>query len=707
MKNKIGNLLIEICTEELPIDNLNSIAKDFVKYISKFLLLNNFNYLKINYYFSLRRISLLIYNISYYQNLKFNKIKIYGPKIKLNKYYNNLYKNNVLLWCKHKNINLNIIKYKDINNIRIFYYNKIIKQKSINFFIKKFLFIILCKLQKNNNFMRWGKNNFSFIRPINNIIIMFNKKVIKVKIFNIYSNNISKGHKFINNNNDIYLYNSIDYVKLLKKYGNVIVDFYERKFIINKKINKILFKNNLSIKYNKLFFYKLINLSEYPVVKLSKFNNKFLCLPYKVIYLILKNQNCLFTLDKNKSLTNKYIVILDNKLDSYKEILLSYNNVIESKLNDAVYLLINDRKKPLISFLINLKNIIFYENLGNYLNKVTRLLYLIKYINKKLNLNLNINKFYHSIILCKCDLSTSLYKEFNELKGFIGMYYSLLDKEDSFISLIIKEHYYPKNFIDKVPSNIYSYILSLCDKLDTLVGISTLKNFYYINKSNDPYELRRLSLCIIKIILFKKININLFKLIKYIYNLYINLNILSKNIKNYIFITNFILKRCIIYFLKLGYKKLLINCFINIKLFNILEIKNRMDFILFYNKNMNDEFKYILLINKRLKNIIRNNDLFVNNISLLNLEYKQDIFFYISYKFFFNQVNKFITIKNYYFLFKTYYDFSIKINNFLNNNKVHNNNNLLKNYRLLILKNIYLLFLKFMDFSYLYNISKI
>ncbi len=704
MKKILGNLLIELCTEELPINKLKNIGKDFSKYISEFLLLNNFNYLNIDYFISLRRISCLIYNLNYYQNLKFNKIKIYGPKINLlDKDYKILYKENIISWCKYKNINLNILKYKDKNNMRIFFYNKKIKEKSISYFIKKFLFIILNKLKKNNNFMRWSKYNFKFIRPVNNLVVMFNKKVIKTKIFNIKSTNFSKAHKFINNYNNIYLNNSINYLKLLRKKGNVIVDFYERKTLLNKYINKIAIKNKLIIKYNKYFFYKLINLSEFPIVKLFKFNNKFLCLPYQVICLILKNQNCLYTLDLNKNISNKYLIILDNKLNSYKRTLLNYNNIIESKLNDAVYLLINDRKKPLISFLINLKKIVFYDNFGNLLNKVTRLLYLIKYINKNLNLNLNI--LYRSVILCKCDLSTSLYKEFNELKGFIGMYYSLLDKENIIVSKIIKQHYYPKNFNDNLPNNIYSCILSLCDKFDTLVGISILNDCYYINKSNDPYELRRLSLCIIKIILLKNINLNLFNFVNYIINLYIKINNNNNNnIKNTILIVNFILKRFLIYLIKLGYKKSFIISFINIKLFNILEIKNRIDFILFYKKYMNNEFKYILLINKRIKNIIRS-DKFYNRINLINLEYKQDIFLYISYKIFLNQVNKFIYIKDYNILFRIYYDFSIKINNYLDNNRIYNNRNItLQNHRLLIIKKIFLLFLKFMDFSCIYNI---
>ncbi len=705
MKNKIGNLLIEIYTEELPINNLNNVAKDFIKYISKFLLLNNFNYLKIISYFSLRRISCIIYNLNYYQNLNFNKIKIYGPKIKLNENYSYLYKKNILSWCKYKNINLNILKYKDINNIRIFYYYKKINKKNIKYFIKKFLLIILCKLRKNNNFIRWGKDNYYFIRPIKNIVIMFDNKVIKTKIFNIKSNNIIKGHKFIKNIS-INLKNSIDYLNILKKKGNVIVDFYKRKYIIKRYINKILIKNNLNIKYNKKFFYKLINLSEYPVIKLSKFDKKFLCLPYKVICIILNDQNCLFTLNFDNKLSNKYILILDTKLNSYKNVLLSYNNIIESKLNDAIFLFINDRKKHLINYLSNLKKIVFYENLGNFLNKITRLLYLIKYLYNNLNLNLNIDIFYRSIILCKCDLSTLLYKRFNKLKGYIGMYYSNLDKEDKNISNIIKEHYYPKNFNDDVPDNKYSYIISLCDKLDTLIGISSLKNFYYIKRSNDPYELRRLSLCIIKIILFKNISLNLFKLVRYIFKLFKYSNILNKKIKDFRLIINFILKRCIIYFIKLGYNKLLINSFINIKLFNILEIKNRIDFILFYNKNMNYEFKYILLINKRLKNIININNLSFKDVKLINLEYKQDIDLFNSYKIFLLQVNKFIYNKNYINLFKIYYDFSIKIDYFLNKNKIYINNILFKNNRLIILNNIFLLFLKFMDFSYIYNLFK-
>ncbi len=703
MKNYKGNLLIEIGTEELPINGLKYIGKDFIKYISEFLNKYYFYYSKIDYFVSLRRISCLIYNLNYYQKLNCNYIKIYSPYILVDLFnYNILYKK-ILLWCKKNNFKKSRLKYDDIKNKRFFYIKKKIKKINISIFIKKFFIKILYKLQINHSFMKWGNDNLFFIRPVNNLCIVFNDKIIKIKLFNIKSNNIINGHKFILNNKNIIVNNSINYVNLLYNFGKVIIEYKKRREILLKKIKKVLLKKILFINFKRKIFNKIIYMTEWPVVLISKFDSKFLCLPNKLINLIIEKQYCLCTFNNNNKLTNNFIIIIDIKLKCYKNILLGYSRIINSKLNDSCFLFLNDRKKFLINYLPKLKKIIFHKTVGNFLIKIKRLLFLTNKISSKLNLNINLNILNDSVLLCKCDLATSLYKEFNKLKGFIGMYYLILDnKFNNNIPLIIKEHYYPRFINDKISKNIYSNIISLSDKLDTLIGISLIKDFYYLNKSNDPYGLRRLSLSIIRIILTNKFNLNLLNIIKYSLLLF-ELNNFY-NIKNINLINNFIFKRCIVYFIKLGYKKILINSFIKIKLFDILDIKNRMDFIInFKYKNIND-FKYIVYVNKRLKNIFNFNVINYKFIEINNFFLKDDLLLYKNFKKFSKYINVLILNKNYKFLFKIYLKLSFKINNFLNRNKIYLKKNInLTNIRISLLNNIFLLFLKFMDFTYFYN----
>ncbi len=690
---KKGLLLIEISTEELPIYNLKLIGKDFIKYFSEFLNLNFFKYFKIKYFISLRRISCLVFDLYYYQKLNKNYIKIYGPKFNLNDKLN-IYCNIIIdNWIKKNNFIKKNILFKDKNNFRIFYYKKIFKNKSISFFLKNNLLNILLKLKLNRIFIKWGKYNFNFIRPVNNICVLFNKKIINLCLFGLKSNNKIRPNRFLfkSNNNYIKLNNSKEYLNILKKKGMVIIDYNNRKKLIINYINNLLKIKNLKFN-NKLFINESVSLVEWPVVKICKFNKDYLFLPKNLIEYILKKQYCLCLYDYNNNLTNNFIIVLDINKKYYKNILYNYVKIIESKLNDSFFLLLKDIKYPLINNFIKLKYLVFHKNLGNYLYKIKRLLFISKYFSYILNLKIDFNLLNKSIILCKCDLVTNLYKDFSILKGFLGYYLNL--KKNNIISLIIKDHYCPNFYNDIISNNIYSNIISLCDKLDTFIGISLLNNYYFLKKSNDPYCLRRICLSLIKIIIFNKFNFNFKVLIKYIVKLF---DIKKKY--DLIIIYNFIFKRCLIYFINLGYKKNLIISFINIKLYNILEIKNRMDFLIYFKKKYINYYNYILKTNLRILNIVKNyiKDKFFN---LNHFNNENDFIFLNSYYNFKSNSLYLISKYEYKLLFNLYYNFSLKINKYLDKNKIFilNDFNLTK-FRINLLNNIILVFLFFVDFK--------
>jgi glycyl-tRNA synthetase beta chain len=97
--------------------------------------------------------------------------------------------------------------------------------------------------------------------------------------------------------------------------------------------------------------------------------------------------------------------------------------------------------------------------------------------------------------------------EFPDLQGIMGRYYALHDKEPAAVADAIAEHYSPLGPGDACPSKALSVVVSLADKLDSLVG------FFAINEkptgSKDPYALRRAALGVIRIILENKLRLPL------------------------------------------------------------------------------------------------------------------------------------------------------------------------------------------------------
>ena len=117
-----------------------------------------------------------------------------------------------------------------------------------------------------------------------------------------------------------------------------------------------------------------------------------------------------------------------------------------------------------------------------------------------------------AIILSKADLTTLMGEEFGELQGIMGSYYAKTMGENENIVKAIKEQYLPDCEKSELPSSIFSSIVSLIFKLDSLMGLFSVGKIP--SGTKDPYALRRAANGIIKIVLNKNLNFNLNKILE-------------------------------------------------------------------------------------------------------------------------------------------------------------------------------------------------
>jgi glycyl-tRNA synthetase beta chain len=97
--------------------------------------------------------------------------------------------------------------------------------------------------------------------------------------------------------------------------------------------------------------------------------------------------------------------------------------------------------------------------------------------------------------------------EFTELQGIMGREYALIAGENPVVAKAIYEHYLPTSAGGDLPETDEGAIVSIADKLDTIVG------FFGVNLiptgTADPYALRRQAIGIINIIINKRYPLNL------------------------------------------------------------------------------------------------------------------------------------------------------------------------------------------------------
>jgi glycyl-tRNA synthetase beta chain len=89
--------------------------------------------------------------------------------------------------------------------------------------------------------------------------------------------------------------------------------------------------------------------------------------------------------------------------------------------------------------------------------------------------------------------------EFPELQGIMGGYYARAAGEPQTVAEAITEHYQPRSAADSLPTSDLGKVLSLADRLDTLLGIFAIGLKPTGNR--DPFALRRAALGLVRILL--------------------------------------------------------------------------------------------------------------------------------------------------------------------------------------------------------------
>ena len=89
----------------------------------------------------------------------------------------------------------------------------------------------------------------------------------------------------------------------------------------------------------------------------------------------------------------------------------------------------------------------------------------------------------------------------------MGGYYAAEDKEDPAVCQAITEQYLPRYSGDNLPTTVTGQILSLADKLDTLVGLFGIGQ--PPTGVKDPFALRRATLGIVRILIEKALPLDL------------------------------------------------------------------------------------------------------------------------------------------------------------------------------------------------------
>ncbi len=348
--------------------------------------------------------------------------------------------------------------------------------------------------------MRWGDGNLRFARPIRWLTAVYGGEVIDFEIDGLGSGDFSYGHRFLSPGQFI-VKNFEQYQQELKN-RFVILDQKERKNLIKNEIEAAAAKVGGKVLPDEKLLETVTWLVEYPVVLLGSFKKDFLLLPKEILITAMRQHQKYFSLVNEKGnllpcLLPYFITISNTKVDDQEIIIKGNEKVLAARLNDAQFLFEADKKIALAKRVDGLKKVTFQEKLGSMHDKAQRLVRLSEFIASTVDSKIR-SDVARAALLAKADLITEMVGEFPELQGVMGRHYAKLSGEKETVALAIAEQYLPRFSGDSLPTTKEGAIVSIADKIDSLVGYFSLG--LVPTATEDPYALRRQALGILQII---------------------------------------------------------------------------------------------------------------------------------------------------------------------------------------------------------------
>ena len=501
----MSEFFLELFSEEVPANLQKNARETLLQNFTDFFEKENISFSKKGSSFSTPNRLLILFEKVNKKVIKETE-EIRGPNI-------NAPENAVEGFLRSYNIEKKEIFKKKTEKGEFYFYKKLAKKIKTIDLLEENIPQILEKISWKKS-MKWGDFDLNWARPLKSILAIFDNKTLKFNYHHLKSCNSTYLDKEFEEKNKTFK-NFKSYKDYFKNAG-IIIDQNLRKKFIERELKKIAKRKNLVIEIDNKLLDEVTNLVEQPNILICTFSQKFLDIPKEILIISMKHHQKYFhTLDQKGKITNKFLVVTNNK-DTKGFIKSGNERVVEARLSDAQFFWEKNKSQNLVKQITKLKTINYFKGLGSYFDKIQRMRKLGGIVSDELLISKE--KVELSSSICKVDLISDLVGEFPELQGVMGGYFAEAQGFDKDISLAIREHYLPIGFDSKTPKKPFSIALALSDKLDTLVG------FFGINQkptsSKDPYALRRLALGLIRLLIENNKEFKIRDLINYTLQLY-------------------------------------------------------------------------------------------------------------------------------------------------------------------------------------------
>jgi glycyl-tRNA synthetase beta chain len=367
---------------------------------------------------------------------------------------------------------------------------------AVDIFSKSLPAAILAILWPKTMYWTGGKSGPRFIRPIRWIVALLGDQVIPFEIAGVKTGNVTRGHR---------LFGSSSIPVTIANYESelrtnfVILRSAERREKIRAEASA------LGAKLDPDLLETLTFITEFPTAIRGDFDPAYLALPAEVLTTVMRHHQKYFAVESSPGvLAPHFVAVMNTSGDPDGLVKKGNERVLRARFNDAHFFWATDLQKKLADRVEDLAHVTFQAKLGSYKDKTENVVALVHELGGGQHAQ-------RAAMLCKCDLTAEMVKEFTDLQGIVGGLYAKAQGEPEAVWRAIYEHYKPLSMEDSIPSTPEGQILSLADKLDTLRGCFSVG--LAPTGSKDPFALRRAAQGVVKILVEARLDYRLDRLV--------------------------------------------------------------------------------------------------------------------------------------------------------------------------------------------------
>jgi len=352
--------------------------------------------------------------------------------------------------------------------------------------------------------MRWGSNEFAFLRPVHGLIVLLGEMVLSASVYGVSSGRRTRGHRF-HHLDDVLIARPADYVATLLA-AQVLVDPQARRERVRAQVSAAAQTLGGNPRLPDDLIDEVSNLTEWPCAIACSIPTEFMRLPEAVIVTTIETHQRFFpVLDDGGHLLPSFVGVANIESRDPNEIRKGYERVVRPRLSDAAFFFDQDLKQPLSEHVEALKTVTYQQKLGSLFDKTERVIALARAVAPAVGVDPGLAQA--AARLSKADLQTRMVGEFPELQGHMGRTYALAQGQPEALAIALDEVYAPRFSGAPIAASPLGRVLAIAERLDTLAGIFAVGLKPTGNK--DPFALRRAALGLARTLIEGQIRLDL------------------------------------------------------------------------------------------------------------------------------------------------------------------------------------------------------